>query len=70
MKFKPCISGQCTEDGTHCQGCHRSHVEIADTKQLIKDVVSFAQKMNYENSDDFADFMGKSVAKKLQSPSV
>ena len=69
MKFNPCIPNQCTEDGTHCQGCGRSHEEIAETKSLIKQVVNFAKKMDYENSDDFANFIGKSVLKKLQNPS-
>lgn len=68
MKFNPCISGQCTEDGTHCQGCGRSHEEIAETKQLIMAVVNFAHKMDYENSEDFAGFIGKTVLKKLQNP--
>ncbi len=68
MKFRPCISGQCTEDGTHCQGCGRSHVEIAETKNLIKNVVAFAQKMDYDNHEEFANFIGKTVLKKLQNP--
>jgi hypothetical protein len=70
MKFNPCVSGQCTEEGSHCQGCGRTHVEIAATKHLIKDVVNFAQKMDYENSEDFANFIAKSVLKKLQAPAA
>ncbi len=69
MKFNPCVSGgQCTEDGTHCKGCGRSHEEIAETKQLVKQVVSFVQKMDYENIEEFVDVFGKSVLKKLQNP--
>jgi hypothetical protein len=68
MRFSPCISGQCTEDGTHCKGCGRTHEEIAVTKRLIKEVVDFAQTQGYENIEDFADFIGKSVLKKLQAP--
>ena len=68
MKFNPCVSGgRCTEDGTHCQGCGRSHEEIAETKQVVMQVVKFAQKMGYENIDEFADFIGKTVLKKLQA---
>lgn len=69
MQFKPCISGQCTEDGTHCQGCGRSHAEISATKQLVKDVVSFAQGQEYENYAEFAQFFSKAVVKKIQNPS-
>ena len=66
MKFNPCISGQCTYEGTHCEGCGRSHQEIAETKERIMALVSYAQQMEYENIEDFANFVGKSVLKKLQ----
>ena len=69
MKFNPCISGKCTEDGSHCEGCGRSHEEIAETKQLVKALVDFAQKMDYENVEDFFGFIGQSLLKKLQNPS-
>jgi len=68
MKFNPCIPGQCTEQGTHCEGCGRTHEEIAETKRLVKQLVSFAQAQGYENIEDFADFIGQSVLKKLQNP--
>lgn len=68
MKFSPCISGQCTYEGTHCEGCGRSHEEIAATKLLINSLVEFAQKMDYENKEEFANFVGKSILKKLQNP--
>ncbi|NOR69242.1 MAG: DUF1289 domain-containing protein [Methylomarinum sp.] len=66
MKFSPCISGQCTEDGTHCQGCGRSHEEIAETKGLVKNIVAFAKKQDYDNIDDFSVFITKNISKKLQ----
>lgn len=65
MKFQPCISGQCTYDGTYCEGCGRSHEEIAETKQMVMALVTFAQKMEYENYEDFVHFIGKNVVKKL-----
>lgn len=68
MKFNPCVSGQCTDQGTHCQGCGRSHEEIAETKRLIGSLVAFAQAQHYENYEDFAQFVAKSVVKKLQNP--
>ncbi len=68
MKFNPCILGKCTDQGTHCEGCCRSHVEIAETKKQIMSVVSFAQSQGYENHEEFADFIGKSILKKLQNP--
>lgn len=69
MKFNPCVSGQCTTEGTHCEGCGRSHEEIAETKQLIMALVGYAQRKNYENIEDFANFVGRAVLSKLQNPS-
>jgi hypothetical protein len=69
MKFNPCITGQCTDQGTHCEGCKRTHQEIAETKKLVKALVDFAETMGYENHEDFAEFIGKSVLNKLQKSS-
>lgn len=69
MKFNPCIAGKCTEEGTYCEGCGRTHVEIAETKKMVKALVDFAQKMDYENIEDYSRFIGQNVLKKLQNPS-
>ncbi len=69
MKFNPCVPGQCTEEGSHCEGCGRSHIEIAETKKMVMNLVDFAQNQNYENIEDFSNFIGKSLLKKLQNPS-
>jgi hypothetical protein len=68
MKFIPC-NGECTEDGTHCKGCGRSHEEIAETKKMVKALVVFAQKMEYENIEEFANSIGANILKKLQDSS-
>jgi len=65
MKFSPCI-GECTETGTHCEGCGRSHAEIAETRKMVKGLVALAKKMNYENHEDFANGIAKSILHKLQ----
>ncbi len=54
MKFSPCI-GKCTEEGTNCEGCGRSHEEIAEMKTHIASLITFAKKMEYENTEEFAD---------------
>ena len=64
MKFTPCID-QCTSEGTHCQGCGRSHQEIADTKKLLLSIVEFIKTQEYENSEEFLNKMTKSVLKRL-----
>ena len=64
MKFVPC-QDECTYEGTHCEGCGRSHEEIAGTKALVKSIVSFIQSQDYENSEDFITAISKSTRKKL-----
>lgn len=66
MKFNPCVKGQCTYDGTHCQGCGRSHEDIAETKRLINGLVNFADEKGYNNIEEFSAFVGKTVLKKLK----
>jgi hypothetical protein len=65
MKFNPCID-QCTYEGSHCEGCGRSHAEIAETKKLVMSIVDFIQTQDYDNGEDFINAVSKSVLKKLQ----
>ena len=67
MKYRPCID-KCTTEGTHCEGCGRSHDEIAETKKLVKSVVEFIEKQGYDNPEVFVDRISKSILKKLQKP--
>ncbi len=64
MKFTPC-QDRCTYEGSHCEGCGRSHEEIAETKKLIGALVAFGLKQDYENVEEFGQVMGKSITKKL-----
>lgn len=65
MKFSPCID-QCTFEGTHCEGCGRSHQEKADTKKLVMSIASFIQSHDYENKEEFMHVLSSNVLKKLQ----
>ncbi len=67
MKFSPC-TGKCTDKGSHCEGCGRSHEEIKETKKLVEQMVEFATRQGYENVEEFAESMGKSILWKLQNP--
>ncbi len=67
MKFSPCV-GKCTDQGTHCEGCGRSHEEIAELNKQIGGLISFAEKMNYENIDDFANGVAGTIKFKLGQP--
>ncbi|MFA5017184.1 MAG: DUF1289 domain-containing protein [Methylobacter sp.] len=65
MKFNPCTDN-CTYEGTRCEGCGRTHEEIAETKKLVMAAVDFAQTQGYENIEEFANAIGQSILKKLK----
>ena len=60
MNFSPC-TGECTDEGTHCEGCGRSHEEIAEMRTLVGGLIEFAHKMNYENYQEFADAVSGNI---------
>jgi predicted Fe-S protein YdhL (DUF1289 family) len=66
MIFKPC-NGHCTENGSHCEGCGRSHEEIAAMRLAVSDLAALAQKMEYENIEDFAMGVANSIRYKMGS---
>ncbi len=68
MKFSPC-TGKCTDQGTHCEGCGRTHEEVAETNQLVMQLVNYARDKDFENTEEFAKSMGMSIFYKLQNPS-
>jgi len=39
-------------------------VEIAETRDLLNGLVEFVQKQDYENPEDFAQFISTSLVKK------
>jgi len=64
MKFSPC-TGNCTDLGTYCEGCGRSHEEIAAMKKPVGELVDLAKKMKYENVEEFANAVAGSLKYKL-----
>ena len=66
-QFSPCRGKDyCTEEGTHCEGCGRSHQEIASTRELIGELADFALKMGYDNFEEFIAFVGDKAIKKIR----
>ncbi|MBF0219915.1 MAG: DUF1289 domain-containing protein [Gammaproteobacteria bacterium] len=63
MKFTPC-QDRCTHEGSHCQGCGRSHEEIGATKQMVDAIVAYALQMGYENVEEFTQYIGNKSLKK------
>ena len=66
MHFRPCVSRHaCTEDGTHCRACGRSHDEIAVTRRLMAELSDFILAMDYENVEEFLAYVKLKVEKKV-----
>ena len=67
-QFKSCVSrGACTEDGDRCRACGRPHEEINAVRALTNQVTAFIQQMDYDNSEEFLEYLKKKVAKKLKT---
>ena len=66
-QFRPCVNRTaCTEEGTHCRSCGRSHAEIAKIRQLTSELANFIHDMKYDNSEIFLDYLQNKVQKKLK----
>ncbi len=64
MKFSPCI-GKCTDQGTHCEGCGRSHEDIAEMNKHVAGLIAFAANKKYENIEDYANAVAGSIKYKM-----
>lgn len=54
----------CYETEGQCRTCGRSLDEIHNTRALIDNLVSFTQRMGYENTDAFFEYVAAKAAKK------
>jgi hypothetical protein len=63
MKFSPC-NGDCTEEGARCEGCGRSREEVEATRALVDSIARYAAQMDYENVNEFTQFVAKKAAGK------
>ena len=66
MKYRPC-NGGCTDKGTHCDGCGRTHEEVAELNRMVKELAAYARKMDYDNIDDYANSVAKGIYYKLEN---
>ncbi|HJP38987.1 MAG TPA: DUF1289 domain-containing protein [Gammaproteobacteria bacterium] len=64
MKFSPC-TGNCTDEGTHCEGCGRSHEEIAAMNKHVAGLIALAETMKYENIAEYAESVSNSIKFKM-----
>ncbi|MEH6471329.1 MAG: DUF1289 domain-containing protein [Halopseudomonas sp.] len=65
MIFNPC-TGKCTDEGSHCEGCGRTHEDVAVTRKFVKEIVGYVQKKEYENPQELMEALSRSVQFKLQ----
>lgn len=60
IEFKPCAGkGACSEGGTHCKGCGRSHSEIARTRFLLDSLTNLVIEQGYHNVEAFSDYISR-----------
>jgi len=65
--FKTCVNRTvCTEEGSHCRACGRSHEEIIQSRDIVNQVTDFLINMGYDNHEEFLDYLKKKVAKKIK----
>lgn len=65
--FVPCKGKTaCQENDSQCRTCGRSLDEIYGTRALVDDLVSFAQEMDYENTDIFLEYVAAKAFKKIR----
>lgn len=64
MKFFPC-TGDCLLLDEQCQSCGRSEEEIVEMSKSVDELAAFAEKMKYENLEEFADAVAGSIKYKL-----
>lgn len=67
-RFTPCIGRTaCRDDGVRCLACHRSLAEIARTRDVMNAITAFLEEMDYENPEQFLDYLSAKVVKKLKA---
>lgn len=66
-RFRPCVSRTaCNDNGERCLACGRSLDEVVEVRRLGDELTQFIRRMEYENSDDFLEYLVKKVRKKLK----
>ena len=66
-RFRSCVNrSACTEDGTSCRSCGRSHDEINGIRSLTSEVSNFLDTMNYDNPEEFLEYLQSKVMKKIK----
>jgi len=65
MKVSPCTDN-CTKDGTHCQGCGRSHKEIQSMSAICVQLLNHLIEYDYDHPEEFLEMVSNKALKRLQ----
>ncbi|MET0069538.1 MAG: hypothetical protein ABW096_05815 [Candidatus Thiodiazotropha sp.] len=64
--FTPCQGkSACRDDGETCLTCGRALKEIAELRELMQKLSTLAITYDYENADDFAQYVARKTAKMI-----
>jgi predicted Fe-S protein YdhL (DUF1289 family) len=64
--FKPCQGKTaCRDNGEICLTCGRRLTEITQLRSLLKELTAFALEHDYENVDDFSQYLARKVQKMI-----
>lgn len=55
----------CRENDTQCLTCGRDLDEVYGLRALIDNIAVFAQQMDYQNSEEFFEYLAAKAKKKL-----
>jgi predicted Fe-S protein YdhL (DUF1289 family) len=67
QSFKPCLGKTvCRDNGDVCLSCGRSLAEVARTRELIEQLSEFVLASDYDNVQDFADYLARKLVKKVE----
>lgn len=71
MRFRACLGREaCHEDDVGCRTCGRSREEIAGLRALTTNVALFAERMDYDNYEDFLEYVVRKTAAKIRGARV
>ncbi|MES9926481.1 MAG: hypothetical protein ABW158_00050 [Candidatus Thiodiazotropha sp. 6PDIVS] len=65
-RFTPCQGkNACRDNGTVCLTCGRELTEIVKLRELMKEITSLAIEYDYENVDDFTQYIARKIVKMI-----
>lgn len=65
--FRPCQGkSACRDNGVLCLTCGRKLNEIYQLRELMQQLTALAIEYDYENVDEYADYLARKVAKMIE----